>query len=102
MGVFTKKPRDVASGSAPDSTVPMGEHKTAHATDDAVANDSEAESSSPEDAVPTEGAQSGVQEVEGITLTWTKKSLIAVFAKYVHATSSRGISCLCLFSLLRR
>ena len=86
MGVFTKKPRDAPEASAADTAGPLGESKTAHATDDAVHNDSEGESSSssPEDAVPTEDAQAGVQEVEGMTLTWSKRSLIAVFAKYVR------------------
>jgi len=83
MGVFTKKPRNAPEASAADTTGSIGENKTAHTTDDAVHNDSEGESSSPEDAVPTEDAQAGVQEVEGMTLTWSKRSLIAVFAKYV-------------------
>jgi hypothetical protein len=61
----------------------MDESKTAHATDDAVPNDSESqgEQSLEEDHRPAENAQAGVQEVEGVTLTWSKKSLIAVFAK---------------------
>lgn len=29
--------------------------------------------------VPTEAAQGGVQDIEAVTLTWTKKSLIGVF-----------------------
>lgn len=33
------------------------------------------------DIVPTEDAQRGVQEVEAVTLTWTKPYLIAVFLK---------------------
>lgn len=32
---------------------------------------------------PTEEAQRGVQNVEAVTLTWSKKSLIAVFIKCV-------------------
>lgn len=31
------------------------------------------------DLLPTEGAQKGVQEVEAVTLTWTRPYLIAVF-----------------------
>lgn len=30
-------------------------------------------------AAPTEDAQRGVQTAEAVTLTWTKKSLVAVF-----------------------
>ncbi|KAL4862127.1 hypothetical protein BDV12DRAFT_179280 [Aspergillus spectabilis] len=37
------------------------------------------DSASPEDAKPTEGAQRGVQDVEAVTLTWSKGTLIAVF-----------------------
>lgn len=33
--------------------------------------------------LPDPNAQSGVQEVEALALTWTKPILIAVFAKYV-------------------
>lgn len=32
---------------------------------------------------PDEHAQGGVQQVEAMTLSWSKSSLIAVFAKYV-------------------
>lgn len=32
---------------------------------------------------PTENAQKGVKEVEAVTLTWSKTTLIAVFVKYV-------------------
>lgn len=31
---------------------------------------------------PTEDAQKGVKEVEAVTLTWSKPTLIAVFIKY--------------------
>jgi hypothetical protein len=31
---------------------------------------------------PKEDTQHGVKHVEAVTLTWTKASLIAVFAKY--------------------
>ncbi|KAJ9164879.1 MFS general substrate transporter [Coniochaeta hoffmannii] len=97
MGVFTKKPRNAPEASAADTTGSIGENKTAHTTDDAVHNDSEGESSSPEDAVPTEDAQAGVQEVEGMTLTWSKRSLIAVFANiwllyFVNAFQSAILS----------
>ena len=33
--------------------------------------------------IPTEGLQQGVQDVESVTRTWSKKALIAVFLKYV-------------------
>lgn len=32
---------------------------------------------------PVEGLQRGVQDVESVTQTWTKATLIAVFLKYV-------------------
>lgn len=37
----------------------------------------------PEDERPTENTQRGVQGVEAVTLTWSKRTLIAVFIKYV-------------------
>lgn len=33
--------------------------------------------------LPTEDAQRGVHDVEAVTLTWTKTTLVAVFLKYV-------------------
>lgn len=35
------------------------------------------------DELPTEDAQRGVHDVEAVTLTWTKTTLVAVFLKYV-------------------
>jgi hypothetical protein len=34
--------------------------------------------------VPDGNAQNGVQDVEAVTMVWSKKTLIAVFIKYVH------------------
>lgn len=34
--------------------------------------------------IPDGSAQHGVQDVEAVTMTWSKKTLIAVFIKYVH------------------
>jgi hypothetical protein len=34
--------------------------------------------------VPDGGAQQGVQDVEAVTMAWSKKTLIAVFIKYVR------------------
>lgn len=52
-----------------------GEQKSEIPTETvAVAN-----SENPE--VPTEDVQQGVRDVEGVTLSWTKTMLIAVFAK---------------------
>jgi hypothetical protein len=31
---------------------------------------------------PTEDAQRGVQNVEAVTLTWSKKALVGIFIKY--------------------
>lgn len=35
--------------------------------------------------LPGEDLQRGVQDVEAVTLTWSKKALIAVFVKYVFS-----------------
>lgn len=34
--------------------------------------------------MPDPNAQNGVQDVEAVTMAWSKKTLIAVFIKYVH------------------
>lgn len=39
-----------------------------------------------EKALPDENAQKGVQDVEAVTLSWSKSALIAVFIKYVQST----------------
>lgn len=62
------------------------EPKTAGAETIAPANvDLEADDLPRKDAedLPTETAQAGVQDVEAVTLTWSKPSLIAVFILYV-------------------
>lgn len=38
-----------------------------------------------EDVVPTQDAQTGVQKIEAVTLTWTKKSLAGLLILYVSA-----------------
>jgi hypothetical protein len=44
----------------------------------------------PEKAIPASDAQHGIQKIEAVTLTWSKKSLAALLAKYVrrHTTLS--------------
>jgi hypothetical protein len=38
----------------------------------------------PEEAVPAGDAQHGIQKIEAVTLTWSKKSLAALLVKYVR------------------
>lgn len=58
-------------------------HPTITGTDDIISpqvGHDEPEAEHPEkDLVPTEDAQRGVQQVEAVTLTWSKPYLIAVF-----------------------
>lgn len=54
---------------------------TDEATDDATASNSN-DDSHPEE-LPDQNVQYGVQDVEAVTLTWSRRSLIFVFAKYV-------------------
>ena len=42
-------------------------------------------SSEPQNMMPDLYAQHGVQDVEAVTITWSKRTLIAVFVKYVMA-----------------
>lgn len=53
------------------------------ATDDAAALNYGGESPAKH---PAEGMQRGVQEVEAVTMSWTKMTLFAVFFKYDHRT----------------
>jgi hypothetical protein len=55
------------------------------ATDDAAAVNDGGESPVEH---PAEGMQRGVQEVEAVTMSWTKMTLFAVFFKYDHHTSA--------------
>lgn len=43
----------------------------------------------PDEVVPTADAQHGIQKIEAVTLTWSKKSLAALLIKYVfdHPTA---------------
>ena len=88
MGVFTKKPRQGSQGSTwAGDTALANENKSAQATDSPLPNDGESQAerfAQGDPDHPTEDAQAGVQEVEAVTLSWTKASLIAVFLKYVH------------------
>lgn len=55
-------------------------NKMAHATEDALAN-TEGEDLRRAQSQVDEHAQRGVQNVEAVTLTWTKSTLILVFLK---------------------
>lgn len=48
------------------------------ATDDAITSN---DNGDPQVDVPSEEAQRGVQDVEAVTLTWSKVALIAIFLK---------------------
>lgn len=89
MGVFKnlrlKASNDVTETTQVGNTTPPPvDDKTAQ---EAVTDRNDAESQQTaqdaQDNMPTADAQDGVKEVEGVTLTWSKKALIAVFCKYV-------------------
>lgn len=85
MGLFTK-PRRASQTSI--STLPPAGDDSKVATQDVVTNRDDSESQggashTPDDR-PAEDAQQGVKEVEAVTLSWSKKTLYAVFGKYVH------------------
>lgn len=56
-------------------------------TEAAIASSSQAESQT---ELPDEDLQRGVQDVEAVTLNWSKGSLIAVFIKYVLAPACQS------------
>lgn len=55
------------------------------ATDDTTADNSNGEKQS---ELPSEDLQRGVRNVEAVTLTWSKTTLVAVFLKYVFVLST--------------
>lgn len=86
---FHKSPITAPEGEVapePYSMTAIGETKTAGQIDitpaaamsPADVDTDEPPSKDPED-VPTDDAQRGIQDVEAVTLTWSKPSLIAVF-----------------------
>ncbi|ROV94992.1 hypothetical protein VMCG_08299 [Cytospora schulzeri] len=102
---FRRTATDDALGTsvAMEDTKPVEENKkdsttataTDEATDDATASNSNEESRQAE--VPDEDVQYGVQDVEAVTLTWSRTSLIIVFANiwllyFVNAMQSSILS----------
>jgi len=67
---------------SPPAVVDVGSEKNEKdaATDDAAAVNDGGESP------PAEDMQRGVQEVEAVTMSWTRTTLIAVFFKYARAS----------------
>lgn len=92
----------VGTSVAMTETKPDEEKKkdpaTATATDEAAddATASNSNDSSPPAELPDENVQYGVQDVEAVTLTWSKRSLIFVFAKYVLACLSLPVH-MCMY-----
>ncbi|KAH6896821.1 major facilitator superfamily domain-containing protein [Thelonectria olida] len=68
-----RRTRDHAATEAPVDNL-ANDEKTDPMTDAAAVN------SGSDHDLPTEDAQRGVQDVEAVTLTWSKKSLVLVFA----------------------
>lgn len=66
-------------------------------TNDAISpnngNDEPAAEQAEKDVLPTEDAQRGVQQVEAVTLTWTKPYLITVFILYAPISPLSLITC---------
>lgn len=80
-----KATEDVAPHGATAEASSNEKNPTVTGTDDTATPDIEpAVEQNDKDLVPTENAQRGVQEVEAVTLTWTKPYLILVFILYVH------------------
>ena len=63
------------------ATAPVEENKTDPAT--VETGPASKETGDLQEELPGEDLQRGVQDVEAVTLSWSKASLIAVFAKYV-------------------
>lgn len=65
-----------------ESVTPVAVNATESKTDPSPEAGQPTEMTNAEDRRPSEDAQQGVQDVEAVTLTWTKGTLIAVFVKY--------------------
>ena len=88
MGLFNRfRPNarsldnSTAHSSDADASVAMSSvtHQTKGVESGMPKNDLQASVVDPEEALPAEDAQRGIQAVEATTLVWSKKSLIAVF-----------------------
>ncbi|KAK4944438.1 hypothetical protein LTR10_016112 [Elasticomyces elasticus] len=88
MGLFNRfRPNarslddSTAHSTDPDTPVAMGAvtHETKGVESGLSKNGLQASVADPEEALPAEDAQRGIQAVEATTLVWSKKSLIAVF-----------------------
>jgi hypothetical protein len=81
-GVFRRQQTDDQT-SEPDISIALStgleENKTMHVTGDATAVSNDNKETDLE--VPSEEVQRGVQDVEAVTLSWSKGALIAVFLK---------------------
>lgn len=78
-----RTPTDNTVTSVAVNTVEVNEKNPA--TDDTTAGNS---SDEPQLELPSKDLQRGVQDVEAVTLTWTKSALVAVFLKYIFALST--------------
>jgi hypothetical protein len=61
----------------------MSADKTEGTESDTIEQSSSYGSAGPQGKTPTPNTQHGVQDVEAVTLSWSKGTLIAVFIKYV-------------------
>lgn len=76
-------PADNTVTSFAVNTVDVNEKNPA--TNDTTARNSNDE---PQPELPSEELQRGVQNVEAVTLTWSKTTLVAVFLKYAFVLST--------------
>ncbi|CZT03537.1 probable siderophore iron transporter mirB [Rhynchosporium agropyri] len=65
--------------AAPELALPLDDKNTTTVNNDIAPAHEPAGDDPEKDVVPSEDAQRGVQQVEAVTLTWTKPYLIAVF-----------------------
>lgn len=85
---FRRTTTDDVAGSVAMS--PMTENEKHPATSSAEGPPtSNGDTEAPAAELPTEDAQRGVQNVEAITLTWSKKALVAIFIKYESTLRQR-------------
>jgi len=99
--VALRSSRAEEAAAGPEAVTPTDEKKGPSVTDvkadgansqDGSREAQEGGQESQDELHPDEKLQSGVKKVEAVTLTWSKKSLIAVFIKSVAPSPNKSIS----------
>ena len=82
VGLLTRFRALLKARTTEDDTVPVARMTVVDNKHEDAAGDVPQSQDEAQPEVPSEDTQRGVQNVEALTLTWSRRSLIAVFIKY--------------------